>query len=39
MTGQENVTFWYRWLLNRGDRMGRYDYVYCIWPIGSVVVL
>jgi len=25
MTGQEKVTFLYRWLLNRGDCMGRCD--------------
>jgi hypothetical protein len=25
MTGQERVTFKYRWLLNRGDRMGMFD--------------
>jgi len=24
MTGQENVTLKYRWLLNRGDHMGRF---------------
>ena len=27
MTGQENVTFKYKRLLNRGDRMGRFDYM------------
>ena len=26
-TGQEEVTFKYRWLLNRSDHMGRFDYV------------
>jgi len=31
MTGQENVTFKYRWLLNRGDCMGRFD---CICAYG-----
>jgi len=25
ITGQEMVTFKYRWLLNRGDHMGRFD--------------
>jgi hypothetical protein len=25
MTGQEKVTFKYRWLLNRGDCIGRFD--------------
>jgi len=25
MTGQTNVTFKYRWLLNRGDHMDRFD--------------
>ena len=25
MTGQENVTFKYRWLLNRGDHVDRFD--------------
>jgi len=25
MSGQEKVTFKYRWLLNRGDSMGRFD--------------
>jgi len=25
MTGQEKVTFEYRWLLNRNDHMGRFD--------------
>jgi len=28
MTGQERVTFKYRWLLNRGDLMGRFDCIY-----------
>ena len=25
ITGQEKVTFQYRWLLNRGDHMDRFD--------------
>jgi len=25
MTSQEKFTFKYRWLLNRGDHMGRYE--------------
>jgi len=25
MAGQEMVTFKFRWLLNRGDHMGRFD--------------
>jgi len=25
ITGQETVTFWYSWLLNRGDHMGRFN--------------
>jgi len=28
MTGQENVTLKYRWLLNRGDCKGRFDCVF-----------
>jgi hypothetical protein len=27
MTGQEKITLKYRWLLNRGDSMGRFDYI------------
>ena len=26
MTEQQKVTFEYRWLLNRGDHMGKFDY-------------
>jgi len=25
MTAQENGTFWYKWLLKRGSRLGRFD--------------
>ena len=28
MTGQEKMTFKWRWLLNKGDCMGRYDCIY-----------
>ena len=40
---KKNVTFWYRWLLNRGDRMGRLDCNYILlyfsrW-IGVTVVM
>jgi len=28
MTGQEKVTFYYRWRLNRGDHLGRFDCIY-----------
>jgi len=28
MTGQENVTFKYRWLLNRGVCFDRFDCIY-----------
>jgi len=28
MTGQENVTFYYRWLLIRGDCTYRFDCIY-----------
>jgi len=30
MTGQRNVTFKYRWLLNRGDCMDRFDCIFTI---------
>jgi hypothetical protein len=28
MLGQESLTYEERWLLNRGDHMGRFDYIY-----------
>jgi hypothetical protein len=28
--GQEKVTSLYRWLLNRGDCMGRFDCLFCL---------
>jgi len=28
VTGQKKTTFWYRLLLNTGDRMGRFDCIY-----------
>jgi hypothetical protein len=28
MLGQESLTFKQRWVLNRGDRVGRFDYIY-----------
>jgi len=31
MTGQEKVNLKYRWLLNRGDRMGSFDCSCKIW--------
>ena len=41
MTGQENVTFKYRWLLNRGDHMGRFDHYHWLilqeWIYPSII--
>ena len=36
MTGQEEVTFWYRWLLNRGDYMGRFDCMYIFYLLYTI---